>query len=923
MFPDPSVKLLAQFTNAVEKVTVLEGEIQALSDDALKAKTGVFRARLDQGETLDDIQYEAFAVVREAAKRTIGQRHFDVQLVGGMTLHSGNIAEMRTGEGKTLTSTLALYLNGLSGKGAHLVTVNDYLARRDAVWMGQIFGALGLSVGCIQHDASFLYDPTYKHAEDLASADLNRDQTGSYRVDMDFLRPVSRKEAYAADITYGTNNEFGFDYLRDNMVSSIDQRVQRTLHFAIVDEIDSILIDEARTPLIISAPSDTPSELYHTFARIAAALKENEDYNVDEKLKAATLTEVGMGRVEKALGVENLYTTAGVEYVHHMEEALRAHALFHKDVEYVVQNGEIIIVDEFTGRLMHGRRFSGGLHQAIEAKEGVEVKHESQTMATITFQNLFRLYDKLSGMTGTAETDAEEFLKTYRLDVIVIPTNMPIARQDLPDRVYKTRRGKLAAVVKEVAEAQKRGQPVLVGTISIEDNEIVSGMFTRAGISHEVLNAKNHEREGLIIAQAGRKGSVTIATNMAGRGVDIKLGGAEATRLEYEEVKSLGGLFVMGTERHESRRIDNQLRGRSGRQGDPGRTQFYVSMEDSLMRVFGSDRMKGLMERLGIPDDMPIENKMVSRSIEKAQERVEGHHSDARKHLLSYDDVLNRHREVIYRERRDVLERAREEKTDVLREVMLSHFDEALEEVVMFHTGERVEAPRGLDQGVGDASSKDDALEVLETLNSMVELTEVEKMEVRDLLKEAQKTKVDVANVRSSIIEKLLGIIERKYEELKVSFTDRDELKGIEKAVLLRSIDRLWVDHLDAMTALRQGISMRAYGQRDPLVEYKREAFTLFNRLLASISMETAANFFKLAHRVAEARQAEELAKSVFEKRGLMFSGARKTMGEGAPRATSVSVAAQPSPGVKQEKVGRNEPCPCGSGKKYKKCHGV
>ncbi len=949
IFPDESVKEFKRFETSVGKVNAFEPEMEKLSDEELKAKTSALKARLAEGEKLDDLLFEAFAVVREAAKRTLGQRHYDVQMVGGMALHHGNIAEMRTGEGKTLTATAPLYLNALEGKGAHLVTVNDYLARRDAVWMGQVFHALRLSVGCIQHEASFLYDPEYRHASDADVTDDARDPSTSsglsarsFKVDMDFLHPCTRQEAYRADVTYGTNNEFGFDYLRDNMVMTFEQMTQRGLHYAIVDEVDSILIDEARTPLIISAPSDTPSSAYMNCARIAAMLVENKDYNLDEKLKAATLTEDGIGKVEAALGIENLYTSESVEMVHHMEEALRAQALYKKDRDYVVKlstgsgrgDGEIVIVDEFTGRLMEGRRYSEGLHQAIEAKEGVEIKRESQTLATITFQNYFRLYHKLSGMTGTAKTDEEEFQKTYDMDVMVVPTNKPSQRADAPDRVYKTEAGKLEAVVREVKTLQEKGQPILLGTVSIQKNEVLSAFLTSAGIAHEVLNAKNHEREGAIIAQAGRKGSVTVATNMAGRGVDIILGGNPSTTEEALEVKELGGLHVIGTERHESRRIDNQLRGRSGRQGDPGSTQFYVSMEDDLMRIFGGERTKGLMDRLGIPDDVPIENKMVSRSIEKAQERVEGNHYDTRKHLLSYDDVLNKHREAIYNNRRAVLEAFESENEAALREIILGHFDEALEEVIRFHTGEEhadvpvqfrepvppsSEAPRS--SSSGKQSSPDaDRHEIVETIAAMVKLSSKQKNELEALVV-SSGSKSDIAGMRSEILEKLMEIVRVEYDNVEKDFGSRKELKELEKAVVLRTIDRLWIDHLDVMTALRQSIGLRGYGQRDPLIEYRRESFGLFNRLLSAIGIDVSSNFFKYAHRVVEARQMADLAKSVYEKKGIMFSGAAKTSGGSATQRAAASVMAEDS-GVVKGKVGRNEPCPCGSGKKYKKCHG-
>lgn len=651
----------------VDTINGFEKEYEALSDEQLKEKTREFKERLAQGQTLDDLMPEAFAAVREAAKRTLKQRHFDVQLMGGIVLHQGKIAEMKTGEGKTLTATLPVYLNALEGNGCHLVTVNDYLARRDVVWMGQIYHALGLSSGCINHEQSFIYDPDFK--KPAAEADEMRDRLGSFHVVVDYLRPCSRREAYAADITYGTNNEFGFDYLRDNMVYGLNDRVQRGYHYAIIDEVDSILIDEARTPLIISAPDEESSKWYQDFARIMPRLEAKTDYEVDEKMKAVTLTEGGIGKIEKILGVENIYEEKGIKYLHHMEQGLRAQVMYKLDRDYVVKNGEIIIIDEFTGRLMPGRRWSGGLHQAVEAKEGVKVQPESLTLASITFQNLFRMYKKLSGMTGTAMTSAEEFDKTYGLDCVPIPTNKELARVDLPDKVYKTEKGKFAAVVQEIKQRNEKGQPVLVGTRSVDKNEYLGKLLEREGIRHEILNAKNHEREGEIIAQAGKFKAVTIATNMAGRGVDIILGGSPSDPAEAEKVKQLGGLFIIGTERHEARRIDNQLRGRGGRQGDPGTTQFFVSLEDDLLRIFGGDKMKSMMDALKVPEDQPIEHKFLSKAIEDAQSKIEGMNFDVRKHLLDYDGVLNKHREVIYKKRLEILEKSDEDMRSYLLEL--------------------------------------------------------------------------------------------------------------------------------------------------------------------------------------------------------------------------------------------------------------
>ncbi len=652
-FGDPNAKYLKKLEPLVKKINSLEKEFQGFSNEKLKEKTTEFKQRLKKGETLNDILSGAFALVREASKRTLNQRHYDVQLVGGIALHQGKIAEMKTGEGKTLAATLPLYLNALKGKGAHLVTVNDYLARRDTVWMGQIFHVLGLSVGCLNHQQSFIYDPEYKKPEE--EEEKLRDELGGFFVVEDFLRPCERKQAYQADIPYGTNNEFGFDYLRDNMVYALDQRVQRDFNFAIIDEIDSILIDEARTPLIISAPDVESSKWYKDFARIIPRLDSKTDYEIDEKRKVATLTEKGIDKIEKILGMKNIYEERGIRYLRHLEQALRAQALFKKDRDYVVKEGQIIIVDEFTGRLMPGRRWSRGLHQAIEAKEGLEVRPESLTLASITFQNLFRMYKKLAGMTGTAVTSAEEFEKVYNLETVVIPTNKPLIRKALTDKIYKSESVKYKAIVKEIEKRNKSGQPVLVGTRSIEKNEYLGNLLQKQGIKHQILNAKNHEKEGQIIAQAGKLNAVTIATNMAGRGVDIVLGGNPLNENESKKIKELGGLHVIGTERHEARRIDNQLRGRSGRQGDSGSSQFFLSLEDDLMRVFGGERLKNLITKLNLPEDQPIEANLVSKALEDAQSRIEGMNFDLRKHVLEYDDVINKHRDVVYKKRKEVL----------------------------------------------------------------------------------------------------------------------------------------------------------------------------------------------------------------------------------------------------------------------------
>ncbi|KKU40311.1 MAG: Protein translocase subunit SecA [Candidatus Azambacteria bacterium GW2011_GWE2_46_45] len=689
LFGDPVKRLLEKHKLTVDEINKLEPKFEVFSFEELRGASQKLKERFGEGESLDDLLPEAFALARESAKRTLGQRHYDVQLIGGIVLHQGKIAEMKTGEGKTLVATLPAYLNALTGRGVHVVTVNDYLARRDAVWMGQIHHALGLSVSCINHEASYLYDPSHRHAEAKGDVqdehDAARDTLGGFKIVHEYLRPCSRKEAYAADVLYGTNNEFGFDYLRDNMAYGIDDIVQREHYYAIVDEVDSILIDEARTPLIISAPDEESTKMYEQFSKIVPRLAENADYNIDEKMRAVSLTDEGIGKIEKILGVDNIYDIGGaglgLRYVHHLEQALRANVLFKLDRDYVVRNGEVIIVDEFTGRMMPGRRYSEGLHQAIEAKEGVRVQRESRTLASITFQNYFRLYGKLAGMTGTAQTSAEEFHKVYNLEVAVVPTNKPMIRDDKQDGIYKTDKGKFEALVREIKKNSEIGRPVLVGTISIEKNERLSAMLRREGIEHELLNAKNHEREASIIAQAGRPGAVTIATNMAGRGVDIILGGNPPLPDEAKKVREAGGLLVFGTERHEARRIDNQLRGRAGRQGDPGASQFLVSLEDDLMRIFGSEKIKGMMDLLGLPEDQPIENKMISRALEAAQSKIEGFHFDARKHVLEYDDVMNRHREVAYKMRRRIADGSELTKDKISR-----MFGDEIKKIVEFHT---------------------------------------------------------------------------------------------------------------------------------------------------------------------------------------------------------------------------------------------
>jgi preprotein translocase subunit SecA len=741
LFGDPGQKIVKGSAQTVEAVNALEPKFQALSDEELRQMTHTLRNRIAGGDTLDGLLPEAFAAVREAARRTMGLRHFDVQLIGGIVLNSRGIAEMKTGEGKTLVATTAVYLNALMAKGVHVVTVNDYLARRDAVWMGQIYAALGMSLGVIAGDGSWRYDPSHKEL------DQERDDTGSFHIVDKFLRPCVRREAYEADITYGTNSEFGFDYLRDNIAYDQKGLRQRGHYFAVVDEIDSILIDEARTPLIISAPAQDSEDIYRSMSQVAANLQKERDYTVDEKRRSVSLTNEGITRAEKLLGVENIYTEGGIKYVHHLETAVRAQALFHKDKEYVVKDGEIIIVDEFTGRMQPGRRWSEGLHQAIEAKEGVAVQRESRTYASITYQNYFRLYEKLAGMTGTAKTSAEEFYTVYKLDVVEIPTNKPVVRLDQNDLIYQTEQGKFKAIARAIKDLHKKGQPVLVGTVSIEKNELLSAFLRQEGVPHEILNAKNHEREGEIVAGAGRKGAVTIATNMAGRGVDIKLGGATATPEEAAEVRGLGGLFVLGTERHEARRIDNQLRGRAGRQGDPGETRFFVSLEDTLMRVFASDTIKGLMGRFGIPEDEAIENRLVTRSLESAQTKIEGFNFDARKHVLEYDNVLDKQRRAIYERRRRIL----------------AGKGEAIAQVLTELAGESAEA---------------------------------------------------------------LAVLEKKEQELGL-----DNFLSAARTIMLQMLDTLWVDHLEGMEYLRGSVNLRAYGQRDPLVEYRKEGTNMFKAM--------------------------------------------------------------------------------------------
>jgi preprotein translocase subunit SecA len=919
LFGDPNAKIVKGYVKEAQKINAFEPAIQALSADDLKAKTVEFRERLAKGESLDSLRNEAFAVVREASRRVLGQRHFDVQMMGGIALHSGAIAEMRTGEGKTLTATAPTYLNALTGKGVHVVTVNDYLAKRDAVWMGRVFHSLGLTTGCIQHESGYVFDPEFKVASDEARGVSTEEAIASFHVAQDMLRPVSRKEAYAADITYGTNNEFGFDYLRDNMAQDIQSVVQRPLHYAIVDEVDSILIDEARTPLIISAPAQESADLYYRFAGVIKHLVENADYNVDEKMRVATFTEAGLQKLEGLLGVKNLYEE-GLQMVHHAEQSLKAHALFKIDRDYVVRTGEVLIVDEFTGRIMEGRRYSEGLHQAIEAKEGVKIQRESKTMATITFQNYFRMYEKLAGMTGTASTEAEEFSKIYRLDVITIPTNHEAKRKDLTDKIYKNENGKWIAVVEEVKRLHEIGQPVLIGTVSIEKNEALSRYLTLAGIPHNTLNAKNHEREGEIIAQAGRKGAVTLATNMAGRGVDILLGGNPVDPAEAEAVRSLGGLHVIGTERHESRRIDNQLRGRAGRQGDPGSTQFFVSLDDDLMRIFGSDRVKGMMTTLGIDDATPIESGMVTRALDKAQERVEGHHFDTRKHVLEYDDVLNKHRTAVYAERREVMSNL-----DKAHEVVLSTVEKEIERVVYFHTSK---ADSEVPEDFAEGSEKHDwdPKEVVESLASMVKLDDADRAAIVGNLKELSKDKEQLAHQRSAVIETVTNATKKIVDEATVKFGEVDRVKAIERSLLLRATDTMWMQHLDDMTYLRRTIGLQGYAQRDPLVEYKREAFRLYGTMRSEIGREVAYNLYKMLDQAVMVKNIIEQAPEFIRNAATFLSSqtnASTTMIDvpAMKAGETRDIRREAREGV-TKKVHPNDPCFCGSGKKFKKCHG-
>jgi preprotein translocase subunit SecA len=826
IFGDSNEREIKRMWKTVDQINELEPSIKALSDEELKGKTAEFKARLEQGEELDDILPEAFAVVREASLRVLGKRHYDVQLVGGMVLHEGRIAEMRTGEGKTLVGTLAVYLNALLGRGVHVVTVNDYLAQRDSAEMGQIYTFLGLTVGVNLHDLS--------HDE--------------------------KQAAYTCDITYGTNNEYGFDYLRDNMVLYKEQMVQRPLYFAVIDEVDSILVDEARTPLIISGQAAKSTDLYYAADRFITRLTEEEDYTVDIKVRSVALTEAGVAKAERAFGIENLFDHANVTLNHHITQALKAHVIMKLDVDYVVQEGEVVIVDEFTGRLMTGRRYSDGLHQAIEAKEQLEVQNESMTLATITFQNYFRMYRKLAGMTGTAKTEEEEFKKIYGLDVIVVPTNRPMIRHDMPDVVYKSENGKFRAVVEEIVNRHKNNQPVLVGTISIENSEHLSEMLKKKGVQHKVLNAKYHAEEAEIVSRAGQPGSVTIATNMAGRGTDIVLG---------EGVPNSGGLHIIGTERHESRRIDNQLRGRAGRQGDPCSSQFYLSLEDELMKRFGADNIMAMMERLGMEEDQPIESKLISRAVESAQKRVEGNNFDVRKVVLQYDDVMNQQRAIIYKQRIEVLE------SDNIREIAEGMINSVIERVVKAHCP-------------------------AEQIPEDCELEEVATFVNNTFLQEDQLTDKEIwGKEQEEIIEFIQDLVNKKYDE-REEHIGQEFMREFEKVVVLRAVDSKWMDHIDAMDQLRQGIHLRAYGGTDPLREYQFEGFEMFQEMIGNIQEEVAMYIMKAHVESNLERQAVAEGQAVDPKNE---AGGKKPL-------------------VREDRIGRNDPCPCGSGKKFKQCHG-
>jgi len=840
IFGSKNDRMIKQYRKIVKVINELEATVAPLSDEELAGKTVQFKERVAQGETLDALLPEAFAVVREAAKRVLGERHYDVQLIGGIVLHEGKIAEMKTGEGKTLTSTAPVYLNALAGKGVHLVTVNDYLASRDVKWMGEVYRFLGLTTSCILHD-------------------MNDDE---------------RREAYAADVTYGTNNEFGFDYLRDNMKFSLEEYCQRGFHYAIVDEVDSILVDEARTPLIISGPAEMSTDMYLKVDRIMRHFKADEHYTKDEKSRQIMLTDDGVALGEELLEVDNLYDPRNINQLHHINQALKAHFIFHRDVDYIVKNGAVIIVDEFTGRTMEGRRYSDGLHQALEAKEGVKIEKENQTLASITFQNYFRMYDKLAGMTGTADTEAPEFKKIYNLDVVVIPTHQKMIRLDFADLIYKNQQAKYRNIVHEIRELHEKGQPILVGTISIDISEKISKMLIKEGIEHDVLNAKQHEREAEIIAGAGQKGRVTIATNMAGRGTDIKLG---------EGVRELGGLHILGTSRHESRRIDNQLRGRSGRQGDPGSSRFFLSLEDDLLRIFGSDRLSSIMDKLGMEEDEPIEHSMVSRAIENAQRKVEGHNFDLRKHLLEYDDVMNKQREVIYSQRREVLE------GDTVLPIINDMISDLVKETVTEFATSKKTAEEWDWQGVEERAAQ--------LFNLQLDWSPEERQELS----------------AETFAAKLQETVQQAYT-LQEERNGQEQMRQLERIVLLQMVDNLWKEHLLHMDHLKEGIGLRGYGQKNPLIEYKREGYDLFLTMVEAVKQHTIGNLMRI--QIVQEDDVARMEEERRQQRERELEQSKRTSGVDA-----VDVERKPVQRA-EDKIGRNATCPCGSGKKYKKCCG-
>jgi preprotein translocase subunit SecA len=896
---DSNEKEVQKIAPLIAEITALESKAKKLKDADFPKKTKEFQKRLGEGESLDSVLPEAFALVREAASRTIGQRHYDVQLIAATVLAHGKIAEQKTGEGKTLSAVPALYLHSLTGKSVHLVTVNDYLARRDAGWMGPVFDLLGVTVSALINEQSFIYDRSF---------------TNEFATDarLIHLKLVSRQEAYTADVVYGINSEFGFDYLRDNMAQDSSQLAQRGHYFAVVDEVDSVLIDEARTPHIISAPEDEPSQKYYQYAEIVKKLNHETDYKIDEKLRTAHLTDHGIAKIEKLFGIANIYEK-DFDTVYHLEAALKANTLFHKEKDYIVKDNQVILVDEFTGRLMVGRRLSEGLHQAIEAKENVPIQRESKTLATVSLQNYFRMYEKLAGMTGTAVTEAEEFHKIYKLDVVVIPTHRNVVRKDLPDAVYKSGRAKFSAVVEKIAEIHKTGQPVLVGTTSIEKNEIISQLLKRKGIKHEVLNAKNHEKEAQIIAKAGEKGAVTVATNMAGRGVDIILGGTPVEGSKntkqwekmHQEVLDLGGLYIIGTERHESRRIDNQLRGRAGRQGDPGTSEFYVALDDEIMRLFGGDTIAAMMTRFNMPEDVPLTHPLVSRAIEQAQVKVEGFNFDIRKHLVEYDDVLNKQREIIYSRRRKMLESnttGKEESTEDIREKITA----SVATLVVMHA----EAP-----GIEDANEK-----IVEAFSTIIPFDDTSRKQLVQQLEQYHAT-----NEKTEFLTSVaMDVYTKREEQLGVPL-----LRQIERIVGLSVIDTFWMDHLDAIENLRQGIGLRGYGQRDPLVEYKNEAYRMFEQLVSAIDDEIVHRIYKVQvqqgpqphvhthENTPSSEVSSEIGKAQREKSKEKNSSA----GLGSSNNSSLIQPRSVGESKDSKKLGRNDPCWCGSGKKWKKCH--